>query len=410
MSCFGRPGDSASQYPTRADELDDRCVRSGDSISCFAWSESASEWAWQPKPIDGKPTKLSCDSNTCCVVVDGDVACWGDNRNGRLADGMASIAKPTKVDGLPPVSQVVAGERFTMAITKKGELYAWGSVGNGPHVPTKIGYAKMVASSNSGALAVSDRSARIYGPDDNKWGSESVPSLPADPIAIATDDSQNACAALVDGSFVCLRPDYNGEYHWKTIAQMTDLVQLFGLGGSICGLTKAGSVKCMIDDRGEDEDRPPPIRGVVVPGVTNARHIGGTFVELADGNVVVIGLDDKKKWTVTPKPELAGITNIETGGYGWSATCGVRDKRAACWLAWGGGQDSMGLLARSSNVPTGQPAPVEGLGEVRAVSAGNSHVCAVDTSDAVWCWGDDKSGALGRGRVTFRDEAKRVAF
>jgi hypothetical protein len=192
---------------------------------------------------------------------------------------------------------------------------------------------------------------------------------------------------------------------------MTDLVQVTSLGDSICGVTKSGGVECMVDDRGEDEeDRPPPIHGLVVPGITTARRISGTFIELADGSVVQIRRDEHKKWSVTPEPALAGVTAISSGGYGWSAACGIKDKRARCWFPFGGGEDGKGLLARSSKVPTGTPAPVEGLGEVREVSAGNSHVCAVDTTDAVWCWGDDNSGELGRGRVTFRDEAKRVTF
>ncbi len=410
MSCFGRPEGSATRYPTRADQITDRCIRAGDTVSCFAYSESASEWTWQPKKLDGKPTDLSCDSNTCCAIVDGDVACWGDNSNGRLADGMPSVAKPTKVSGLPPVAHVYAGERFTMALTKEGDIYTWGGLGNGPHVPSKIGSVTLLALSMGGALTTSERSARVYGPDDKRWGSESLPSLDADPIAIAVDDTSNACAALVDGSFRCLRPDYKGVQHWITIARMTDLVQLSGMGGAICGVSKAGEVKCMIDSREEHDDRPPPMRGDVVPGVSKARRIAGTFVELTDGNVVTIGLDESKKWRILPQPALAGLTGISSGGYGWSAACGLEDKRALCWFAFGGGQDSKGLLARSSKVPTGTPAPVEGLGDVREISAGNSHVCAVDTTDAVWCWGDDKYGELGRGRVTFRDEAKRVAF
>lgn len=411
MSCFGRPEGGASKYPTRADQIDDRCLRSGDAVSCFAWSESASEWTWQPKQLDGKPSHISCDANTCCVIIDGDVACWGDNSNGRLADGMASVAKPTKVDGLPPVAQVFAGERFSMALTKEGDLYAWGGLGNGPHVPTKIGSTGMLALTLSGAIGVTGQSVRAYGPDDKRWGAESLASLPTDPIAIAGDDGANVCAALVDGTFRCLREDKNGDLHWQTIAGMTDLVQLSGMGGSICGATKSGGIACMIDDREDRDERPPPTRGVLVPGVTKARRIAGRLVELTDGNVVEIQLDEKRKWSVVSKPELTGVAGIELGGYGWSAACGIKDKRAVCWFAFGGGSDRLGLLARSSKVPTGQPAPVEGgLGEVRAVATGNSHVCAIDTADAVWCWGDDKSGELGRGRVTFRDEAKRVAF
>lgn len=413
MSCFGRPEGGSDKYPNRADEISDRCVRADNTVSCFAYSESAGEWTWQPQKLDGKPTKLSCESNTCCAIVDGDLACWGDNRNGRLADGMPSVAKPTKLTGLPPVTNVYAGERFTMALTKEGDIYAWGAIGNGPHVPTKLAsVTTQLAISMAGAMATSDRSASIYGADDNRWRSEALPSLDVDPIAIAMSDSQDLCAALSDGSFRCVRPDRKGELHWISIAKMTDLVQLASAGNAICGVTKSGRVECMINDNASDdgENPAPPMRGDIVPGITTARRIAGTFVELTDGKVVQIHRDEHKKWSVKPEPALANLTSISSGGYGWSAACGLKDKHALCWFPFGGGDDHKGLLARSSKVATGQLAPVEGLGEVRAISAGNSHVCAVDTADAVWCWGDDNDGELGRGRITYRKEAKRVAF
>jgi alpha-tubulin suppressor-like RCC1 family protein len=70
----------------------------------------------------------------------------------------------------------------------------------------------------------------------------------------------------------------------------------------------------------------------------------------------------------------------------------------------------MGVLGRgnASKTPTGTPAPVEGAIDAVAVATGNKHACLVDTSGAVWCWGDDRWGALGRGRVTWRDEPARV--
>ena len=251
----------------------------------------------------------------------------------------------------------------------------------------------------------------MYGPDDQRWDSEVLPSLPADPTAIAIDSARNVCAALVDGTVRCLRPDRAGEQlEWQGIGGMNNVGSLAGVGGAICGVTKAGAVACLIDERDEGDDGPPPSRAVVVPGVAGARRIAVPFVERADGSVVEIERTENNKWTITPLPALAGITNIDTGGYAWSPTCGLQGPRGVCWLAFGGGDDRRGVLGRSSKVATGTPAPVEGLGDVRAIAAGNSHACAIDTSDVVWCWGDDRDGQLGRGRVTRRDEPARVRF
>jgi hypothetical protein len=167
---------------------------------------------------------------------------------------------------------------------------------------------------------------------------------------------------------------------------------------------------CLLDERDEYDESPAPSRAITVPGIDNAQQLEVPLAVLADGSVVRFHIDEHKKWSVTPLPALAGIRDISSGGYGWSATCGLKDNRAVCWLDFGGGKDSMGLLARSSKVQSGIPAPVEGLGDVSSVTAGNSHVCAVDTSDALWCWGDDRYGELGRGRFTLRDEPKRITF
>lgn len=59
MSCFGRPEGGADRYPKRADQISEKCLRSGDAVSCFAWSESASEWMWQPRAVDGKVKETS---------------------------------------------------------------------------------------------------------------------------------------------------------------------------------------------------------------------------------------------------------------------------------------------------------------------------------------------------------------
>lgn len=411
-TCFGRPEGGAEKWPKRADQITEQCVRGGDGVTCYAWSASSTEWLWQPKKLAGKPTALSCNAGTCCAVLAGDLACWGDNKNGRLADGMAATARPTKVEGLPPAARVLAGEDFTMAITKDGALYVWGDMGGGPHVPHELaeGPFEHVALAMIGAVTTSGRSVRMYGPNDERWGSEELPLLPADPTAIVIDGASNVCAALVDGTVRCLRDGPGDELVWQSIGGMTNVVSLAGVGGAICGATKAGAVVCLIDERDEGSDAPPPSRAVVVPGIAGARRIPVPFVERADGSVVEIERTEKKTWTVTPLPALAGITNIDTGGYAWSPTCGLQGAHGVCWLAFGGGKDGRGVLARSSKVATWTPAPVEGIGDVRAISAGNSHACAIDTSDAVWCWGDDRDGQLGRGRVTRRDEPARVQF
>jgi hypothetical protein len=125
--------------------------------------------------------------------------------------------------------------------------------------------------------------------------------------------------------------------------------------------------------------------------------------------VITLAANERGAITVTPRPELRGVTGISSGGYAWSATCGLADHHVACWSTFGG-TDHHGVLGRDSKTadPTTSPAPIAAPITATSVSAGNRHVCAIDADGAVWCWGDDGGGGLGRGRAMLRATPSRV--
>jgi hypothetical protein len=417
LQCFGTYEDALAKLPKTGDQLFLEgmlaCVRNGGAISCRPWAEDT--WLARALPGGAKATDLSCDSNVCCAVLsDGAIGCWGNNGEGRLGDGMPAYSRtPVKVDKLPPVEKLLAGEHFTVAVTREDhDVYAWGNAGKGPHVPEKLASGVMtVATSSSFVMLQTEYSVRVMVPDREKWDSESLPAPPAKARSLAIDDSENMCAALADKMTYCLRPDAAGnEYRWMPIRGMSNAKELSGGGPLVCGVSEEGSVSCMVDERSIDEEKAPPRNATTLPGIRNARHVSIPYVELADGTVTRLDIDEKLKWSTTPQPALAGMNGITTGGYAWSPSCAIKEKRAHCWYGFGGGEDRMGVLGRgdASKIPTGTPAPVEGAIDAFAVATGNKHACLVDTSGAVWCWGDDRWGALGRGRVTWRDEPARV--
>jgi alpha-tubulin suppressor-like RCC1 family protein len=86
------------------------------------------------------------------------------------------------------------------------------------------------------------------------------------------------------------------------------------------------------------------------------------------------------------------VAAIAVGG---ESSCGVtRSGAAQCW-----GDGSYGTLGNGAvQVRTSYPVAVKGLGSrVAMLSLGDRHACAVSTSGALACWGDDREGQLGDG-------------
>lgn len=61
-----------------------------------------------------------------------------------------------------------------------------------------------------------------------------------------------------------------------------------------------------------------------------------------------------------------------------------------CW-----GSNSSGQLGDGSTVSSLVPVRVHELNDVRTISAGSSHTCAIASDDKSWCWGDNSFGQLG---------------
>ena len=98
---------------------------------------------------------------------------------------------------------------------------------------------------------------------------------------------------------------------------------------------------------------------------------------------------------VVPQVSSGGAPGVPNGGHSCAVLLGALNQPVYCW-----GFNSSGQLGDPS-VPIGGhsnvPVQVQGLMNAREVSAGANHTCAVDSSHAVWCWGDNSFGELGNG-------------
>lgn len=82
-----------------------------------------------PVAITGKVTKVAAGTDHgLALTSDGTVWAWGANDHGQVGDGSAgvTVGKPTKVTGLSNVTDIDAGDRYSLALKSDGTVWSWG--------------------------------------------------------------------------------------------------------------------------------------------------------------------------------------------------------------------------------------------------------------------------------------------
>lgn len=93
----------------------------------------------------------AAENHSLCVTEEGNVFSWGSNRFGQLGDSNVHVSSgsrslPRRVDDLKqiPCVAVAAGERHSVALSRKGEVYVWGDNACGQlGIPRRSGIQKV---------------------------------------------------------------------------------------------------------------------------------------------------------------------------------------------------------------------------------------------------------------------------
>ncbi len=395
---------------------------------------------------DGIKQVVAGKYHTCALNRVGGVACWGYNLYGQVGNGSTTQRpRPTGVYGLSlGVKEITAGGLHTCAIDSQGGVVCWGDnsegqLGNGTHngiqtTPKPVtdlssGIARISAGTYFTCALPTAGGMKCWGDDwagqigNGLQGRQLVPAdvldLPDQITSLGTGDS-HTCVTTSTGKVKCWGSNAYGQLGDGTSALRYTPVDVLGLSNGVayigsgaahtCALTSAGGVKCWgNNDYGQLGDGTTIYRltPVDVYGMTSgvkAIAVGGyhTCALLQTGAVYCWGYNrygqlgtNSTNRHLTPE----NVTTLKSGVIavtaGFAHTCALMVYGGVkCW-----GDNGKGQLGTGDNKISEVPVIVVGIYglQVIEISAGESHTCALLSTGAVKCWGNNYDGQLGNG-------------
>lgn len=295
----------------------------------------------------------------CALHEDASVSCWGDNTYGQLGDATitdAFSATPSAVEELSGVVAIEASYGFSCALLDGGTVSCWGTNASGQ-----------------------------LGRDANEVGFDAVPT-PVPNVADAVELSLgmfHACARKNDGNVMCWGGNYFRQFGPGT-EDPSPPVEVAALAGADAVAAGLGYV-CRLNSDGT----------VACSGTTFLTEDEGD-AGVGDGGVVV---DNS---LTTPIEGLSNVASV-------SPNCALRnDGSIACWsdrypqqaipLADGGTT----LIAEFTEL---------GAASQLSMSRTSGNSCAVLAADSsLVCWGHNDFGQLGTGEMGWRSEPELVVW
>lgn len=195
----------------------------------------------------------------------------------------------------------------------------------------------------------------------------------------ASQGTSFACAVSASGLVYCWGAGGNYQLGVNSTANSNYPVAVSGSAGSnmstvsagstyACGKSTSGSVYCWGDN--------------------SSGQLGINNTAVSSTPVQVLGAGGSGT--------LSNVSSLSAGG---SSACAVTS--AGSVYCWGSG--SVGQLGQNSTANSSVPVQVLGVGgsgylsSVSAVTAGSNFACALTSAGTVYCWGGGSSGALGNG-------------
>jgi alpha-tubulin suppressor-like RCC1 family protein len=305
------------------------------------------------------------DDHTCAVLNTGAVTCWGYNVFGQLGNTTnngTSTANPAPLPVVLPTATtataLTAGDAHTCALLNTGAVTCWGH----------NRYGQLGNSTNNGTSTANPAPLPVV--------------LPAGTTATAlAAGDDHTCAVLNTGDVTCWGRNLYGQLGNSTNNRTSNtnpapLPVVLPAGTTATALTAGDAHTCAVLNTGD----------VTCWGYNYSGQLGNTTNT------------DTSNTNPTPLPvALPAGTTATALTAGFAHTCAVLNTGdVTCW-----GRNYSGQLGNDTNTlrVTANPAPLPVVlptaTTATALTAGDSHTCAVLNTGAVTCWGSNRYGHLG---------------
>ena len=368
-----------------------------------------------------------------CVIVDGAVRCWGDNRFGQLAQGGVTMqSTPQPIAGDHVWTTLAAGQSHTCGIAD-GKLLCWGSTTFGQTNGVVAGTTAVPCGSIPGlACDVLTPAPVMFHPTARAVALSRTTScaLEGDVITCWGDNTYYQASSTVSGPTPRIVPGSwsrlftlgsSGTYGQCAVEQTLNQTICWGgfMGGSwtatpthvvefdtmssigICSIGGGGQAfGCTLDQNQQLACYAANDRGQYGNGAPGATSMCGNAACDAGETCTTCAADCgtcpmSRLGRAYHAISVAGSQN--SGGF----TCGIRlDRRVECW-----GRNSRGA-AGYADPATGIPPDfittpnvLPGLASCTEIATASSNACAICDGE-LSCWGDHRRGAVGSGPIT----------
>lgn len=390
----------------------------GGAFTC-ALTTDGSRWCWgdngygqygsgdmpdslSPVFVDSGWATLSAGgTHACGISDDGTLWCWGRNDLGQLGTGdWITSSVPVQVGDDIDWADVSAGFKHTCGLTNSGDLYCWGSNFDGQ---AGIPIDETTAVLPEPALVAPGMS----------WAAVSAGGF-------STVGAGSTCGMTADGSVWCWGTGSdgqlgNGDAGWKVtsprqVGADSDWVELGAApfarkaDGSLWNWGRVGAIYEF--SAGEIVDAEDPLRRATPAQLVSSAKPGLGSVH----SCYVRG--DGTLWCA---PARACATPHEEGVHSclWAFAqvgadadwllvsddandtqrCAIKTSGALfCW-----GENDDGEVGDGTMIPRPLPVPVASEQTWSRVATSYWHTCGVQSDGTLWCWGEDVQGELGVG-------------